>query len=249
MKKKTPLIIMMCCILILGIASIPAFSADAKTTVSHTEEYKKWKITIVKKIYYYDKTRIRIFQDMKSDKSFEKSFVDKAGKVDIRLIRNDKGEITKLQYISKEEADEILEDYSDGEDADEHALNSNSDTYNTAKDSAIKVQTKEKKKKGSKEGELTDIKRYLVSEVPLKVQKAIKKCTGEGFYVIESGTRQYIYYNHLTKDYAYQINGTALNIYDIGSKKDIYVLLSLPKEVSFTLSYNSDKINYTKITA
>lgn len=249
MKKKVPLIILLCCVFLFGIATIPVYSAEAKTslTVSHTDEYAKWGITVVRKNYNYNGTRIRIFQDLKADNSFEKSFIDVKGTVDIRLLRNDKGVITKLQPINKEEADEILEDFFENDEDDEDVLNIDSATSFVNTDKEASEQTAEKKNKDNKVGELTDMKRCKVSEVPSNIQKAISNCTGKGFYVIEGNDRQYIYYNQLTKDYAFQSEGTTLKIFDIGSKKGIYVLISLPKDVSFTLSYNSNQINYTTI--
>ncbi|MGN6713637.1 hypothetical protein [Anaerocolumna jejuensis] len=254
MKKKAPLIILVCCLFLFTTIPIQSLSAEAKTSphVSHTAEYEKWDITVVKKIYYHDGVRIRIFQDIKSDNSFEKSFVDVKGTVDIRLLRNDKGTITKLQYISKKEADEILEDFIDKDESNEvlkDTLNNVSNTSLNAIDKKLFTQTAKEKKNKDKTGELTDIIRCKISEVPSNIQKAISNCTGKGFYVIEGNGRQYVYYNHLSKDYAFQSKNTILNIIDIGSKTGIYVLLSLPDDVSFRLSYNSNQIGYTRIVA
>lgn len=53
----------------------------------------------------------------------------------------------------------------------------------------------------------------------------------------------------MPKDYSFQIEGTTLKVFDIGSKKGIYVFLSLPENIDFTLYYNSKQVKYTKVTA
>lgn len=76
----------------------------------YNSEYKEYNITIKNKIYYYNGKRIRIFQDMRSDKSFVKSFVDSKGTIDIRILRDDNNKIKKVKRISKKKADKILKD-------------------------------------------------------------------------------------------------------------------------------------------
>lgn len=75
------------------------------------KEYKKWKIKIKNGNYYYKNKRVRVFADIKPDKSFLQFSYDKKGTVDIKITRNKKGHIKNIKYLSKEEADEFLDGY------------------------------------------------------------------------------------------------------------------------------------------
>ena len=72
-------------------------------------------ITVINGAYYYQGVRIRIFMDLRENKSFETFSFDKEGTVDIRLIRSKNNSIKKIEYLTKEEADEILSDFEDSE--------------------------------------------------------------------------------------------------------------------------------------
>lgn len=74
-------------------------------------EYVLWNIKQTNGIYYYKDLRIRIFLDMRADNSFRKAFTDKAGTIDIRLIRDQNGNITKLELIGKEEAETLMNEF------------------------------------------------------------------------------------------------------------------------------------------
>lgn len=106
MKKKIVLIL---AVIIIFAINYP-FTASASTKYPGSG-YKNYGITIKGKGFYYKGKRIRIFQDMKADKSFVKSFVDRNGVLDIRLLRNRHGKIRKVKHIPEDEANEILEDY------------------------------------------------------------------------------------------------------------------------------------------
>ncbi len=75
------------------------------------KEYKKWKIKRKNGNYYYKNKRVRVFADIKPDKSFLQFSYDKKGTVDIKITRNKKGYIKNIKYLSKEEADEFLDGY------------------------------------------------------------------------------------------------------------------------------------------
>lgn len=74
------------------------------------KEYTKWNITIKNGVYYYKNKRIRILMDTRKDHSFKNFSYDKKGKVDIKVIRNSKNKISKVKYLSKKKAQEILDD-------------------------------------------------------------------------------------------------------------------------------------------
>lgn len=75
------------------------------------KEYKKWKIKRKNGNYYYKNKRVRIFADMKPDKSFLKFSYDKKGTVDIKITRDKRDHIKNIKYLSKEESDELLDGY------------------------------------------------------------------------------------------------------------------------------------------
>lgn len=82
-----------------------------KDTSVINKEYKKWHIKIKNGNYYYKNKRVRVFADIKPDKSFLKFSYDKKGTVDIKITRNKKYHIKNIKYLSKEEADEFLDGY------------------------------------------------------------------------------------------------------------------------------------------
>ena len=79
-------------------------------TDKQEKQYTKWNITIKNGVYYYKNKRIRILMDTRKDRSFKNFSYDKKGKVDVKVIRNSDNKITKVKYLSKKKAQEILED-------------------------------------------------------------------------------------------------------------------------------------------
>ncbi len=82
---------------------------DFKTD-KQEKEYTKWNIIIKNGVYYYKNKRIRILMDTRKDHSFKNFSYDKKGKVDIKVIRDSKNKISKVKYLSKKKAQEILDD-------------------------------------------------------------------------------------------------------------------------------------------
>jgi len=209
------------------------FSQDSTSETTNLSEYAKWNVTNKDGIFYYDNHQIRLFVDMAADNSFKNFFYDENGSIDIRLIRNSKGSIVKSEYISEDETDELLSDF----DVSSSAV-SNQDIS----DSLDKELSKSKKTS-------KDIMRQTTEEIPNDVQKVISSCDNETWYVIQGKDRSYIYYNHLTRDYAYQYapNENSIVITDIGKSTNSYVLLSIPLISSLKITYNSNSVTYTKI--
>ncbi|WP_143319752.1 M56 family metallopeptidase [Clostridium sp. HBUAS56010] len=188
-----------------------------------TTEYAQWNITISNGVYYYNDTHIRIFLDMRANNSFERAFIDKDGNTDIRLIRDNSGNIVKLELISRDEAIELMKDF----------------------DSGSSIERENNKEKG---GEIEDVKRLEVAEAPNNIQAAIlSSCTGNGFYIIKGNDRQYVYYNNLTGGYAYQVTGSNVKIVDLIRLPKCPILLSLPANLDISLEYNSNTVVYTVI--
>lgn len=78
-------------------------------TDKQEKEYTKWNITIKNGVYYYENKRIRILMDTRTDRSFENFNYDRKGKVDLKIVRNDENEITKVKYLPKKKAKKILD--------------------------------------------------------------------------------------------------------------------------------------------
>lgn len=200
-------------------------SAKNKPSNNHSSEYARFGITKKSNAYFYKNKRIRILFDEKADHSFEYSFIDIDGTIDIRLLRNKAGNISKLKRIPKKKANKILKDM----------------TGFTPKHPAVKTGNR-------KEKEYIDIERCTLKDIPTKIKKTIKKrCTENKWYIIKSSNRTYVYSNKIPKDFAFQIIGTNLDIHDIGKKKDGPVLLSIGKDFNFTLTYHSQPIKSTII--
>jgi len=196
-------------------------SAKSKPSINHISEYAQFGITKKNNGYFYKNKRIRIFFDERADHSFEYSFVDIDGTIDIRLLRNKTGKISKLKRIPKKKANKILKDM----------------LGSVPKPSAVKTKTQ-------KEKEYTDIERCQLKDVPVGIKKIIKKrCIKNKWYIIKSSNRNYVYFKKAPKDFAFQIIGKNLDIHDIGKKKkDGSVLLSIGKNFNFTLTYNSKPV-------
>lgn len=232
MRKKI-FAILTCCFMLFSIVPTQGFAAKK---ADHTVEYAQWGITNSNGIYYYQNTRIRIFMDMRTNDSFEFYSTDLKGKIDIKLLRDSSVTIKELKFIDKKQASEFLKDLGYDSKKNDSIDRSKSDIVTT------EVSSKDKEK------ELTDITRYLISEAPKNVRKAIKSCESNKFYVIEGNNKKYVYYGNLKGDYAYQVKGNTLKIVNLGSKQGNYVLLSLPSNMEFNISLNNTLATFTKIT-
>lgn len=204
-----------------------AVSAKSKPSNNHITEYAKFGIMKKNNVFFYKNKRIRILFDERADHSFEYSFVDIDGTIDIRLLRNKTGKISKLKQIPKKKANKILKDM----------------LGSVPKPSAVKT-------KIQKEKEYTDIERCQLKDVPVGIKKIIKKkCIKNKWYIIKSSNRNYVYFKKVPKDFAFQIIGKNLDIHDIGEKKkDVSVLLSIGKNFNFTLTYNSKPVKSSVIS-
>ncbi len=238
-KSKSILLLAFMCVLMVT-ANMQVHVSAAKKHADHTAEYARFGITVTGSAYYYNDERIRIFHDMKADNSFENSFVDLKGTVDIRLIRGKRGAVKTLELIPKAEADEILEDLFG------YVPSRKKKTVGKSQKQSLR-----QKKAGTKRnGEYTNIKRCELGDVPSDIQTIIKKqCNGNSWYVIKTDNKNYVFYNNLPRDYAFNISGKNLNVRDMGRHTGIYVLLSLGNDFNFTLSYNAKPVTFTVINA
>lgn len=71
------------------------------------DKYLKHGITIIDGAYYYKDVRIRIFMDLRENKSFETFSFDNDGTVDVRLLRSKDNLIKKIEYLTEENANFI----------------------------------------------------------------------------------------------------------------------------------------------
>lgn len=90
---------------------------SAASTKAYDKEYANWNITVKENDYYYKESLVRIFMDLRNDGSFENSFVNDNGAIDIKLIRNRAGSIISVEQIDEQEANEILEDFDISQDS------------------------------------------------------------------------------------------------------------------------------------
>lgn len=215
MKMKFLWVLLLACIIMFAAIPAQAMATPNKIPTDYTDEYAKWGVIKQDNIFYYEGTRIRIFHDMKSDNSFQNSAVDIEGTVDIRLLRNVKGEIKELEFIPTAEANEIFEDL-----------------FGYIPPIVDKPEI-----------EYTNIERCELQNVPTNIQNAItSQCTDSKWYIMKTSNRQYLYYKNPPRDFAYQIEGENLNIRDIGKPKNIYVLLSVGVDFDFKLFYNQNLV-------
>ncbi|MEY8391554.1 M56 family metallopeptidase [Lachnospiraceae bacterium 45-W7] len=187
-------------------------------------EYLKHGITIIDEAYYYQGVRIRIFMDLRENKSFETFNFDNAGTVDVRLVRSEDNSIKKIEYLTEEEANEILSDF------DEH----DSDEYDSAE------QTNDQ--------HVGVISRLTKEELPNKVKDVINSCDDEKWYMIGDTEYQYIYFNDLPANYSFQPEIYAdshcgiLSIFDMGTTTGNYVLPEIERNISLKIFYNHSQV-------
>lgn len=79
-----------------------------KKVISSASEYKKWNIQRKNGVYYYKNKRVRVFLDLRADKSFAAFSYDRKGTVDVKVTRNKKGKISKVSLLSKKEAEKLI---------------------------------------------------------------------------------------------------------------------------------------------
>lgn len=237
-KKATMLSVLIACLVIAGTTTVFATSAAAAETNTKAESnqlssYSKWGITYQDGVFYYENKQVRVFMDLKADRSFENFAYNKNGSVDLRLVRDNDGDIIKVEYIPEDEADEILSDLDIPHPDTSGRLTTNMPETGPTNDSAIPE----------------DISRLRLEDAPSNVQSAIASCDNKTWYSIEYNGRQFIYYNHLPHNYAYHYeqNKNNLLILDIGKSTGGYVLLSVPLNSKLTISYNSKLVTYTKV--
>lgn len=199
-------------------------SGDKSTkTNSYDKEYSEWGIEKIDDAYYYNNERVRTFMDLRADNSFVTfNYDEKYGTVDLKVERNENDDIILVSYVKKEELNKILEDIDDSESQQDIT---------------------EKETKATE-----DIERLVLEKAPVNIQEAINSIEDNKWHVIESDGRQYVYYNNLPRNYAYQYEQDKNNliIVDIGKSTDNYVLLSIPQGSTLTITYNSQQIVYTK---
>lgn len=195
--------------------------------------YANWGITYQDGTFYYKNKQVRIFMDLKADSSFENFAYNENGSVDLRLVRGNNGSIIKVEYIPKDEVDEILSDFDI----------SHSDTPSKSKTDMPETRST------SDKAITEDISRLKLEEAPSQVQSAIASCDNKTWYAIEYNGRQFIYYNHLPHDYAYQYEKSKNNvaILDAGKSTGEYVLLSAPLNSKLTIRYNSKSVTYKNL--
>ncbi|MEY8391553.1 hypothetical protein AALA98_09300 [Lachnospiraceae bacterium 45-W7] len=220
MRRKTNFSIAIIFIFLFMLSMPMVASAKNKPSINHISEYAQFGITKKNNRYFYKNKRIRIFFDERADHSFEYSFVDIDGTVDVRLLRNKTGNISKLKRIPKKKANKILKDM----------------FGYVPKHPAVNTKTQKKR-------EYTDIERCQLKDVPATIKKVIKKrCIKNKWYIIKTLNRNYIF-KKVTKDFAFQIVDKNLDIRDIGKKRKTGpVLLSIGRDFNFTLTYNSKPV-------
>lgn len=190
------------------------------------EEYQKWGITVRNGAYFYKDKRIRIFMDLRADHSFVLFNYDQKGTIDVKLSRKKDFSVSGVAYITKAEAEEILQDMKESE----------ADPEPDPKEAESKLA----------------IARLGKKDLPDKVQKAVDKCGAGIWYVMEYGGYQYIYYQGLSNDYAFEpeLSETKadIKIADMKRSGRYNVLLAVKKNVALTIHYHNREVSYQRIS-
>ena len=119
---------------------------------------------------------------------------------------------------------------------------------------AITVFAQNGSKTISSEQPTAESSRITKKELSNEARKVINSCNDEKWYVIDGNEYQYVYFNGLSSDYAYQPeiytdsqSGT-IRIFDIGSSARDYVLLKIDRNVLLKIFYNNSQVTYTKLS-
>ena len=145
------------------------------------DEYNQNDIITIKDAYYYHNARVRLLVDVRSDGSFENFNYNVRGTVDLRLVRDKNNDIVRVEYLSTEEAAEIIEDINDSSVSDD--------------DSPLHA---------SSAPNILDLTRITKQDVSTALLNVLDSCDSGKWYVITENDCQYIYYNGLPHTYAYE---------------------------------------------
>lgn len=77
------------------------------------EEYAEYDIVKDGHKYYYKNRLVHVFLDIRKDQSIATLQIEPQGKIDIKIIRSDSGEITAVKYMTADEVSELLGDLDD----------------------------------------------------------------------------------------------------------------------------------------
>ena len=144
------------------------------------DEYNQNDIITIKDAYYYHNARVRLLVDIRSDGSFENFNYNERGTVDLRLVRDKNNDIVRVEYLSTEEAAEIIQDINDDSIPDDDYFRSSSAPS------------------------ILDLTRISKQEVSTALRDVLDSCDSGKWYVITENDCQYIYYNGLPHTYAYE---------------------------------------------
>lgn len=205
------------------------YSTDGKKHYFEKEKntdsvYLRYGIKTIDGAYYYNGARVRVFMDLRKNKSFETFNFDNAGTVNVRIVREEDNSIKNIEYLTEEETDEALSDFNDF------------DLYGKAKDRHIDV-----------------ISRVEKEEIADEVRDVIDLCDDEKWYIIRDTGYQYIYFNGLSANYAFQPEIDAdrhictLSIFDVGTSATNYVLLKVERNISMKVFYNYSQVTCTEV--
>ena len=190
------------------------------------QEYKEWGITRKNGAYYYKGRRIRIFMDVRADASFVTFHFDKTGKIDVKLNRAKDLSVTGVSGMTKQETEEILEDYGDA--------------VNEVKD----------EKSNDTKPKLA-VSRLQKEELVQQVREAVKDCKDGTWYVITHQGIQYLYYYGMPGKYAFQPSigqkKTVIKLADLGGTGERYVLLAVRGNQPLTVTYRGETVRYQTV--
>ncbi len=217
-----------------------------KKRSSYDAEYASFGITRAQGAYFYRGRRVRILMDIREDQSFENMFYDKKGKVSVRLSRGSDGAVMRVEKIRKKEADAMAADLKEtGQDMRE-APGPDMKNADTQKAEAVIKNIADQKGGGSDAS--ARVVRLEKADLPARVKKAVASCGKGVWYVIEAGSRRYIYYDGLPANYAFVPRGGAdgitVAVSDMGRTKAGYVLLAAGKHKPLTVLYNGTPVSY-----
>ncbi len=207
------------------------------------EEYGGYGITREGAAYFYQGEVVRILMDTRQDGSFLFLEQNPKGTVDIRIIRDQKGIIENVRYLTEAERKEL---FGDGEKSGEEESNEEETNRGEADGKELDEEEPGGKIKEGDMAESAGVSRLKTENLPKSVKEAISGCEGETWYVIYDGGQQYIFYDGFAWEYAYEpvrlTQGWRLRIELLRKKDGGCLLLRLGDEAPVTITCDGEEV-------
>lgn len=205
----------------LGFTTNPVQGLTKEKAAAGPSDYKLYGLTVTQgensQVVYYKGQRVRLFVDLDSNDAFVCCYTDKDGTIDIRTIKNEKGENIGIEYIPSNEASEILNDMD--------LLDNTMPDTSPNEQSSIFTNTPI---------------RIEMEDIPSDLQAWIDKCDENTGMYITVYNNSYVFYCNQIRSYAWQPslknNKITIALTELKGAGDGYALITVPGYEKLTVT-------------